>query len=233
MRLNSQSVNAFFCSILSIVLIVSSTSVVLAQAVDVIAPVIEHTAVSSATAGEDVLIEAKVTDNVDVTSVVVFYRFKEGVDFIAVPMGSSGDDEYFVSIPTNADADSELQYYIEAVDSGGTKVTRGLSFDPIIVPLQESQQEPIVITEEDEPEVFQAPTATTTTAESTETVPAPAPSRSNNRLWYALGGVLVLGLIVGAAGGSGGGDVGGDLPNIPPDECVDGTCQVTFNLTAP
>ena len=212
---------AQICVVLSFALVLSTTGSVLAQAIDVSAPKINHTVVPSGTAGDSLLIEAQVTDNVGVASVVLFYRFKGDSEFQELPMSLEGGDQYAALVPTEAGFETDLEYYIEAADAGGTKTTRGLSFDPLTVSLLPGAEEQPV-----EAEPVETPVVAETAPVESEAPVVPKPK--SRTLWYVVGGVLLLGIAAAAAGGG-----GGDDDPTTGQACADAGCSVTFNVTQP
>lgn len=67
---------------------------------------------------EDVLVTARVTDLKGISSVNLLYRVIAGGTFSTVPMASSAQYEYRVTIPANPFG-TKVEYYIEVLNSGG------------------------------------------------------------------------------------------------------------------
>ncbi len=174
-----------------------------AQALDVEPPEIQHELVEMGVAGEDQLVEAIVTDNVEVASVTLFYRFGDSGDYESRAMELEGGDNYTATLATSSGENTVLNYYIEAVDKAGSATNRGFTFNP----LKRDIKSPL--------------------ASDSGSSSEPPAAKKSNTLWYVLGGVLVAGLIAGAAGGGGGGGGGSEGCGD------DGSCTVTLQLGQP
>jgi Lamin Tail Domain/S-layer homology domain/Calcineurin-like phosphoesterase len=112
-------------------------------------PVIMHTPVTKGKWQEDIKIEAKVTDNEKVVSVVLSYRFQENGEYKSIPMELSNAETntYSAIIPKESIFTNEVFYKIEAFDgtqkaeTGEQKITIDSgSFDAQKLP-------PLLITE--------------------------------------------------------------------------------------
>jgi hypothetical protein len=81
-------------------------------------PVIMHTPVTKGKWQEDIKIEAKVTDNEKVVSVVLSYRFQENGEYKSIPMELSNAETntYSAIIPKESIFTNEVFYKIEAFD---------------------------------------------------------------------------------------------------------------------
>ncbi|UOE76100.1 S-layer homology domain-containing protein [Parageobacillus thermoglucosidasius] len=81
-------------------------------------PVIMHTPVTKGKWQEDIKIEAKVTDNEKVVSVVLSYRFQENGEYKSIPMELSNAETktYSAIIPKESIFTNEIFYKIEAFD---------------------------------------------------------------------------------------------------------------------
>ena len=82
-------------------------------------PVIHHTPVARATRGEDLKVEAVVTDDKSgVAAVQVCYRNVFALEYKCLAMAGTGKDEYTVAVPSSAVTDG-FAYYVEATDNAG------------------------------------------------------------------------------------------------------------------
>ena len=184
----------------------SVTTIRLAQAgplpaeIDIDPPVIDHEALEPGIAGEQQVFTAGVIDDRGLKHVMLFHRDQTGTQYQSIVMQKvEATDNYTVTIDT-APAQSRIEYYIEALDTGGNRVLKGFPFFPLVRELT---------------------TLTTNVAE------APESSKSRNGLIYVLLGVAAIGIIAAVAGG-GGGDDGPEAPEpMPGDDTVPLTITVT------
>jgi len=84
-------------------------------AVDTEAPTITHDPVDSATAGEDITIEATITDNVAVASATLYYRKTGETAYESVAMTAT-DGTYSAEVPGSDVTADGVEYYISATD---------------------------------------------------------------------------------------------------------------------
>ncbi len=92
------------------------------DAPDTQAPVMMHDPIETVFAGLILPISVQVTDNVGVSSVVLFYRAAGQEQWTALPMESNGSDLYTAAIAPEQTYIDQLEYYLEASD--GTNITR-------------------------------------------------------------------------------------------------------------
>ncbi|GEM_PF-1602951 len=90
-------------------------------------PQIIHTPVTLSPVGQDILIEAEVTDDTDfLESVVLYYRVAGGTPiYTMLTMVNVGGDTYTATIPGAAMTGQGLEYYIKATDNHGVSCTAG------------------------------------------------------------------------------------------------------------
>lgn len=157
---------------------------------DLIAPVVTQDKYENTVSpGTDHEVEVKVTDNVEVNLVTMFYRTIGKGEYKRLTMQKVGtSDFYVVSINADEIASPGIEYYIQAMDLAGNTVLHGHSFSPLSVKTSNG-------------DTAVAASSTSTTLEAEES--------SNTWLWIGLG-VLAAGIAVAAGGSS-----GGDSP--PPD----------------
>ncbi len=199
-------------SLLALALALSQIAFSVAQAqtisddIDFDPPVIDHESLVSGVSGEIQVFSALVVDDRGLERVTLYYRSTTGQEYQQVPMQRlSATDNYTASVDSAVDQ-KKIEYYIEALDSGGNRVLKGFPFFPLVRGLEAPRQVPV--------------------AEQAVT-PPPAEAKSNNALYIVLG-VLAVGLIVGLAGGSS--DNGGGGGGVPPD---DNTVPLTINVSPP
>jgi len=100
---------------------------------DLIAPVIEHAPIEKDIyAGEQISIEATVTDNVGVESVTLFYREVNATEFKRLKMNRDLDSFIYTAQLTATDSPG-LEYYIQATDLAGNTLLFGYSFSPLTI----------------------------------------------------------------------------------------------------
>ena len=154
---------------------------------DLIAPTVDHEPIGGTIPpGENYQIAVKVTDNVGVKSVLLFYRTIGAANYSRVLLSKSEGDIYKTQFPVETVAAPGIEYYIQAEDLAGNTLLHGYSFSPLIVkvaPLAGGGEKGIALTE---------PTRTPTDAE---------PFWKNKWVWIGLG-------VVAVAAASGGGDGG-------------------------
>jgi len=86
-------------------------------------PAITHSALSEATKGKAVEINARLVGESGVQGAVVMFRHSGEKDFKALPMGNIGADDYTATIPA-AMVNADLEYYLEAYDRYGNGPAR-------------------------------------------------------------------------------------------------------------
>jgi hypothetical protein len=81
-------------------------------------PAISHTAVTSATKGRPVEINAKLIGETGVQGATVLFRHSGEREYRALPMGDIGNESYTATIPAQV-VTGDLEYYLEAFDKFG------------------------------------------------------------------------------------------------------------------
>ena len=112
---------------------VARTAVFTVTVSDISPPVIVHTAVTSAYAGDAITITTTITDNVAVQSATLFYRKQGDAAYTTVTMTSSGSS-YSAPIPSAAVTTAGVQYYISATD--GTNPATSPAANPASSPYE-------------------------------------------------------------------------------------------------
>jgi len=180
--------------------------------IDIDPPVIDHEALESGTQGQPQEFSAIVVDDRGLKRVWLFHRDTSGAQYASVPMQQvAGTSEYKVTIDSQA-GQNRIEYYIEAVDTGGNRVLKGFPFFPLV-----RQLNPI----------------------AAERVPAPSvqqeESGSNKAVYVVLGVAAAVGiglaLLAGGGGDDGGGGGGGEEgPDTMPEP---GTVPLTIVVSPP
>lgn len=157
--------------------------------IDIDPPVIDHEALEVGVAGEPQVISAIVIDDRGIEYVDLYYRADRSSEYEKINMVRNGESQYVATVTTLL-AQSSIEYYIEAADTGGNRVLKGFPFFPLIRNLDVPAPPPTLVT------------PATTTEET---------GRQRSNLLYVLLGALAVGLLVSASssadddGGSGGG----------------------------
>lgn len=108
------------------------SNIATATPLDTIPPVLTHTPITSAEPGQPLTLNATATDNVAVSSVVLFYRHVEDTLYASTAMVRTTGDSYFATIEGSLLTSPGIEYYIEASD--GISITRnGRAEDPNLV----------------------------------------------------------------------------------------------------
>jgi hypothetical protein len=170
-------------------------------AADVTAPVITpNQPVNTIVAGQDHAITVKVTDNIAVKSVTLYYRDKGASDYQALTMRNLSDsDNYSVTLSASQLHVDGIEYYIQATDYAGNTLLHGYAFSPIVVSIQ--------------------PPSSATDMAASEGDETPRPeikTETSYKWWWIALGVVAVGALAGGGGG-GGGDTtstGSDEPTV-------------------
>jgi hypothetical protein len=158
-------------------------------------------------------ITVKVTDNVGVKQVLLFYRTIGATEYNRVQMQKADADNYIVTLsPDHVNAPG-IEYYIQAEDLAGNTLLHGYSFSPLIAKVQAASDSTVASDEGENGAVAAAVAASAASSGAGE------PIWKNKWVWIGLG-------VVVAAAAAGGG--GGDSPQqaVKPD-------QTTITITAP
>jgi len=195
-----------------------------AQIVDTEAPVVIHRqAETPGVAGELQTFLARVSDDFEVKEVILYYRQAPSGGYQQISMRSLLDSigEYMIAIETDVSEYPGLQYYIEAEDTSGNTTSRGFSYAPIVLPL-------------DEPTGPVTPAIPTAAPEIAEAPRGSSPFGSNTGLLIGLGALVLLGALAGGGGGSDAGDdSSGDGAITPPPASTDDTVTLTIITDGP
>ena len=81
-------------------------------------PAIAHTAMTQATRGKNIEINARLVGDTGVQGATVLFRHVGETDFKALPMGDLGGDNWTATIPAGM-TQTDLEYYLEAFDRFG------------------------------------------------------------------------------------------------------------------
>jgi len=94
-----------------------------ASSIDITAPQIVHSVVSRADSGQNIIIEAILTDNVGVQEGKLYYRQGGKVNYTTSTMSNTSGDIYNAIIPGNYVTDRSLEYYILVTDVSNNSST--------------------------------------------------------------------------------------------------------------
>jgi hypothetical protein len=81
-------------------------------------PAITHTAVTQATKGQSIEINARLVGDTGVQGATVMFRHVGEKEYKALPMGNVGGDNYTATVPGQM-ANADIEYYLEASDRYG------------------------------------------------------------------------------------------------------------------
>ena len=81
-------------------------------------PAISHTAVTQATRGQSIEINARLVGDTGVQGAMVMFRHAGEKEYKALPMGNIGGDNYTATVPGGM-ANADIEYYVEAFDKFG------------------------------------------------------------------------------------------------------------------
>ena len=158
---------------------------------DLVAPKVKHSPITKEIpSGEATNIRAKVTDNIGVQSVILFYRDIGNSDFKRMQMKRElGSDNYAATLP-KATAPG-LEYYIQATDRAGNTILHGHSFSPLAITVSGAappEEDTIALT------------------------PKPAKKKISKWVWIGLGAVVLGAAAAAGGGGSSSSDDPAPLP---------------------
>jgi len=101
--------------------------------IDVEPPLIEHAVVDAVEASFRQSFVATVVDDAELDTVSLYYRFENDPTYSTMVMQRvSYSSTYIVHIPTDADSDRNIEYYIQARDKAGNRTVRGYAFNPLL-----------------------------------------------------------------------------------------------------
>lgn len=188
-----------FTALLHVILSVSlaTSGLVHAQTPDVDPPTIELELVEEGVRGETQVFSATVTDNDQVSSMTLHYRFGGESAYVSTPMSAiAGTSIYTASVDTNGTDAGLIQYYMEARDAGDNRTVQGFAFDPF----ERALVDEVV------------PAVADSTAVQTPVEPEVAAPRmsTQRKIAYGVIGLLVVGGLASSLGGS---DGGGNPPS--------------------
>ncbi len=185
------------------------------QSPDFEAPLIEHdeTVFSLSDTAQD--FSAQVVDNIEVSSVKLFYRLDKEDEYSTINMERIADSAFYSASLSSDEYGGEstvIEYYIQAEDAAGNVVLNGFAFAPLTRNLTPK-------------EAIAAPSQGTTVSSEPDIIAEKPKSRV---LYYVLG-ALAVGALASTLSddGSESSSPGNDSP------CVGGTCTVTFTLGTP
>jgi hypothetical protein len=81
-------------------------------------PALTHTAVTQATKGQSIELNARIGGDTGVQGAAIMFRHVGEKEYKALPMGQIGPDDYTATVPAGM-ATSDIEYYLEAFDKYG------------------------------------------------------------------------------------------------------------------
>lgn len=182
-----------------------------APAIDIQPPVIEHNPNETPIApGQSTVLNVKVTDDVNVREVTLFYRSEGDAGFKSVHMVPTGDAQYSATLSSTDTRPPGVEYFIQAIDDAGNSVWRASKLFPL--KLVVDAQPPVA--------------GAAVSSPPAEPQPASEARAEPSKWWWVLG-ALAAGAVIAAAGG--GDDGGGSNPTATPTppSGANGSVQVT------
>ena len=162
---------------------------VLAQTVDSEPPQVTFDRLGEGVRDDTQVVSVTVTDNVQVESVMLHYRFDNDASYRTVSMNRLASTDIYSASVEPSTGDELMLYYLEARDSSGNRTLEGFSFDPI---------ERVLVT--------------ANVVASAADAPAGTSISTRNKILYGVLGLVVVGALAAAAGGSSGGGGDGNVP---------------------
>ena len=156
---------------------------------DLVSPKIDHKVIAgSIEAGTAYQLKAKVTDNVGVETVLLFYRVVGTESYKRVQMiAVEGTDDYTVTLGYEEAVEPGIEYYFQAIDYDGNSLLYGYSFSPLLLHIAKNPSKSTTDLAQDEVPPVQTPTKT-------------EEKKINKWVWVGLG-VLAAGVLAALAGG--------------------------------
>ncbi|MDR2877209.1 MAG: hypothetical protein LBV36_04110 [Chromatiales bacterium] len=199
------------------------------QASDIDPPTVAHTPPEKFSSGETLRILARVTDEMGVDEVVLFYRSAGEISYRQMPMVSaSGSSLYSAILPD--DVGPRIEYYIQASDTAGN-VVLGKLFDPYVVLVEQTSFSAAGdgVASATTPSAAQPTTAIQTSSGASLGTSADERRGINRWVWVGIGAV-VLAAIAGLSDSGGG---GAHDAQSGPAPAPSGTGSVTINAPLP
>ncbi|MFQ5589322.1 MAG: hypothetical protein ACE5F7_10835, partial [Nitrospiria bacterium] len=101
---------------------------------DLFAPVIQHQPPEDLLPPEeDYKLTAKVTDDVGVKEVVLYYRVRGAARYSSTNMTPTGKGGYAAVVPREDISEPGIEYYIQASDEAGNIAQRAFPFSPLTI----------------------------------------------------------------------------------------------------
>ncbi len=141
--------------------------------IDIDPPVIDHEALGTGVPGQTQEFTAKVIDDRGLAHVLLFHRDSPGIQYQRTEMQQTNQSAEYTALVATALGQQKIEYYIEALDTGGNRVLKGFPFFPLVRQLESAPVSPA-------PEVASAP---------------------QSKFIYVLIGAAVVGLALALSGG--------------------------------
>jgi len=156
---------------------------------DLVSPKIDHKLVSgSIEAGAAYQLKAKVTDNVGVESVLLFYRIVGTEAYKRVQMTRvEATDNYTATLGYEEAVEPGIEYYFQAIDYDGNSLLYGYSFSPLLLHIAKNPSESTTNLAQDG-------------APGVQTPQKAHKKKINKWVWVGLG-LLAAGVVAALAGG--------------------------------
>lgn len=184
------------------------------------APVIEYSSASTFTPSARQVFSITVTDNIQVASVILHYRFKGQNTYLQKNMVALSNNVYAATVGTSPDSTLDIQYFIRASDSAGLVTNRGFAYQPITRVITRNTPS-------------KTPAVSTSTAASATDQP-PVKTKLSTKMLYVVGALVVAGALSAASNDDGGGSSTGSSQVIPSnDGCQADSCPLVFVLPPP
>lgn len=165
-----------------------------AQATDLQPPTIGLEEIDSGVAGETQSFTVTVIDDQKLVSVILYYRLAGDENYLSTDMSPvANTDIYSASVEITTDDPRDIEYYIQAEDSGGNKALKGFAFDPLVRMIAADQ------------------IAIATVAAG------PTPASRNRKIFWGALGVLAVVILASQAGGGGSGNNSPNTTQVPID----------------
>lgn len=120
--------------------------------IDIDPPAIDHESLETGVPGQAQRFKALVVDDRGLKHVKLFHRDRSGVQYSSVDMEQvDSSSEYSVVIETSL-GQTRIEYYIEALDTGGNRVLKGFPFFPLVRQLEPAPGTTTQVTEAAAPE---------------------------------------------------------------------------------
>lgn len=173
------AIRSLFSALLVLCLGIVGHTPVIAQSLDLEPPTLVLEEIEQGIVGETQVFTVTAEDEQQLTSVILYHRLDGDSSYASTEMLPVGTTNIFTaSVETTNDDPRDIEYYVQAEDTGGNKAIKGFAFDPLVRDMVADV----------------VATAATTSA------PGMGMSRNRKILYGALG-ILAVGFLVSQGGG--------------------------------